>query len=95
MGNPLNRVLACLFLEFLESGPFKYRMHTKTTYFKYIDDILIFLPPKIKIEEITEELCNVEPSINFTQEKKSNITIPFLDSLIIKSQNRLIFKVFC
>ena len=44
MGNPLSDVLACLFLEFLESGPFKYRLRINTTYFKYIDDILIFLP---------------------------------------------------
>ena len=95
MGNPLSKILACLFLEFLDSGPFKYRLPSNTTYFRYIDDILIFLPQNIKIEEIAEKLNNVEPSINFTHEKESDNTIPFLDILIIKSQNSLTFKVYC
>ena len=94
MGNPLSGVLACLFLEFLESGFFKYKLPSNTTYFKYIDDILIFLPQNIKIEEVAEKQSNVEPSINFTYEKESNNTIPFLDVLIIKSQNSLTFKVY-
>ena len=49
----------------------------------FIEDILIFLPQNIKIEEITEKLNNVRPSINFTNEKESNNTIPFSDILII------------
>ena len=56
------------------------------TYFRYIGDILIFLPQNIKIEEIAEKPNNVEPCINFVYEKASNNTIPFLDILIIKSQ---------
>ena len=71
MGNPLSRILACLFLE---SGPFKYRLPSNTTYFRYSDNMLIFPPQNIKIEEIAEKL-NVEPSINFTYEK--NLTTPY------------------
>ncbi len=52
MGNPLTGVLACLFLEFLETGTFKYRLPTNTTYFIYIDDIHISLPQNLKAEEI-------------------------------------------
>ena len=43
MGNPLSGVLACLFLEFLESAPFKYKLPSNTAYFRYIDDIIISL----------------------------------------------------
>ena len=71
MGNPVSGVLACLFVEFLESGPFKYRLPSNPIYFRYIDDIFIFLPQNIKFEEITEKLNNIEPSINFTYEKES------------------------
>ena len=57
MGNPLNGVLTSLFLEFLESSPFKYLATP------HILDILLiylfFLPPNIKTEEITEKLNNV------------------------------------
>ena len=82
------------FLEFLESGSFKYRQHSNSTYLRYIDNILIFQPQNIKIEEIAEKLNNDEPSINFTYEKESNNTIQFLEILIIKSQNSLTFKVY-
>ena len=77
------------------SGLFKYRLPSNTTYFRYIDDILIFRLQNIKIEKNAEKLNNVEPSINFTYEKESNNTITFLDILIIKSQNVLNFKVYC
>ena len=94
MGNSLSGILACLFLEFLPSSPFKYRLPSNTTYLRYIDGIIIFLLQNIKIEEIAEKLNNVEPSINFTDEKGSNNTIPFLDIIIIKSPNSLSFKVY-
>ena len=94
LGNPLSGILAGLFLEFFDSSSFTYKLPSNTTYVRYIDDILIFLPQNIKIEEIAEKLNNVEPSINFTYEKESNNTIPFLDILIIKSQDSLTFKVY-
>ena len=43
MGNPHSKVLVYLFLEFIESGLSKYRLPSNTTYFRYIDDIFIFL----------------------------------------------------
>ena len=94
IGNPLSGVLASLFLEFLESDPFRYRLPSNTTYFRYNDNIPIFWAQNIKIEEITEKLNNVELSINLTHEKESNNTIPFLDILIIKSHNNLTSKVY-
>ena len=93
MGNPLSGVLACLFLEFLESGPFKFRLPKDAVYFRYIDDILIFLPENTKIEHIKNKLNTVEPSIKFTHETENNNSIPFLDILIIKSNDNLTFKV--
>ena len=35
----LSGVLACIYLEFLESGPFKYIIPNTTCYFRYIDNI--------------------------------------------------------
>ena len=63
MRNPFSGVLTCLFLEFLEYSPFKYRLRSNTTYFRYVDNKHKFLPQNIKIEEITEKPNNVEPSI--------------------------------
>ncbi len=41
MGSPLSGVLACLYLEFLESQPFRDIFPNDIQYFRYIDDILI------------------------------------------------------
>ena len=68
MGNPLSGVLTCLFLEFSESGPFKYLV-----ILLILDILTIYTfsyPQNIKIEEMAERFNNVEPSINFTYEKK-------------------------
>ena len=56
--------------------------------------IRFFLPQKHKNWKDHRKLNNVEPSINFTNEKEFNNTIPFLDILIIKSHNILTFKVY-
>ena len=78
MGIRLIKVLVYLFLEFLKSDLFHNRLLSNTTYFLYIDDILIFLPQNLKIEETAKKLTNIEPSIIFTREKESNNSIPFL-----------------
>ena len=76
MRNPLNGVLASLFLIFLESGSFNYRVAINTTYFRYIDDILIFLPQNIKTEEITEKINNVDPRPTLHLKKNQIISYP-------------------
>ena len=44
----------------------------------------------IKLERIAEKLSNVEPSINFTNEKELNNTMPFLDIQLIKFKNNFL-----
>ena len=93
IGSPLNRVLACIYLEFSESGPFKYIIPNTVHYFRYIDDILIY-PQDLDLHSITDRLNNVEPSIKFTYELEYNYTLPFLDILLIRNINKLEFKVY-
>ena len=91
MGSPLSGVLACIYLEFLESGPFKYIISNTPHYFRYIDDIY---PHDLNLHSITDKLNNVEPSLKFTYELEYNYTLPFLDILLIKNINNLEFKVY-
>ena len=74
MGNPFSSVLVGLFLE---SRSLNYTLLLNVIFLKYIDDILIFLPQNIKFKKIAEKLNNVEPFINFTNEKESYNIIPF------------------
>ena len=81
MGSSLSGVLAGLFLEFLESKPFKYILPNDIHYFSYIDDILIIYSNKHNIPSITHRLSQIEPSLNFTYElKKTTILYLFWTS---------------
>ena len=93
MGSPLSGLLACLYLEFLEAGPFKYIIPKDAQYFRYIDDTLIIYPSKINITKITNRLNDIEPTIQFTHELEFNNSLPFLDISLIKNNNALEFKV--
>ena len=80
MGSPLRGVLACIYLEFLESGPFKYIIPNNSNYVRYIDDIL-FTPKELNLIKIPDRLNNTELSIKSTNEFESKNSLPFLDVL--------------
>ena len=82
MGSPLSGVLACLYLEILEAGPFKAIFPPKTTYFRYIDDAFVIYPERKDIDKITEKLNQVEETIEFTVEREENGCLPFLNKVI-------------
>ena len=94
MGSPLSGVLACIYLEFLESGPFKYIIPNTAHYFRYIDDILLTYAQDLDLFSITDRLNNVERSLKFTYELEYNSTLPFLDILLIRNMNKLEFRVY-
>ena len=80
MGSPLSGVLACIYLEFLESGPFRYIIPNTAHFFRFIDDILLIYPQDPDLHSITDKLNNVEPSLKFTYELVYNYTLLFLDT---------------
>ena len=94
MGSPLSGVLACIYLEFLESGPFEHIIPNTAHYFRYINDILFIYPQDLDLNSITDKLNDVEPSLKFTHELEYNCTLPFLDILLIRNINKLEFKVY-
>ena len=94
MGSPLSRVLAYIYLEFLECGPFKYITPNTDCYFRYMDNILLIYPQDLDLHSITDRLNNVELSIKFTYEHESKNTLLFLDILLIRNINKLEFKVY-
>ena len=94
MGFLLSGVLACIYLEFLESGPFKYIIPNTARYFRYIDNILLIYPQDLDLESITDRLNNVGTCVNFIYELESNNTLTFLDILLIRNINKQEFKVY-
>ena len=59
MGSPLSGVLACICLEFLESGPFKYMIPCNSNYFRYIDDILLIYPQELDLVKINDRMNKI------------------------------------
>ena len=94
MGSPLSGVLACLFLELLEAGPFQRIIPSDSHYFRYIDDVLFIYPDNHNLADITHELNSVEPTIEFTHEEEVNYTLPFLDINLHRSEAALNFSVY-
>ena len=93
MGSPFSNILACIFLEFLESEPFTYVLPKDIHFFRYIADILIIYLNKYNIETITNKLNNIQLTINLTYEFKKDNSLPFLDILLINKNDKLEFKV--
>ena len=93
MSSSLTEVVACLFLELLKSGLFKFIIRKDSNYFRYIDDISYIYPRNNDFTKITDRLNNVEPSINFTYKQENNNTLNFLDILLINNKNKFEFKV--
>ena len=56
MGSPLSGVIACFFLEFLESGISKFIIPKDLNYFCHIDDTLLIYPWNYDLTKITDGL---------------------------------------
>lgn len=94
MGSPISAVLANLFMESLEAGPFADIIPSTVTWLRYVDDILIIAPRRFNLNTFQEKLNSVEDSIQFTLENEENDSLPYLDTLIIKDGSCFKFKVY-
>ena len=77
MSSPLGSVLTCIYLEFLESGPFEYRILRNSNYFRYVNNILLIYSQEFDLVKITDQLNKVEPTIKFTHELETNNSLPY------------------
>ena len=75
MDSFLSRVFACLFLEFLESGPFKFKIHKNSRLY------IIYISSKIMTTKTTDKLNKTEPNVDFNCKFETNNTLPFLEIL--------------
>ena len=89
MGSPLSPSLANAFLCFHEqiwlndcSEDFK-----SVYYRRYVDDIFALFRSPDHLEKFTNYLNSKHKNIKFTYEKESNNSMPFLDILILRSEN--------
>ena len=94
MGNPLSPVLANIYMEFYETRMLPRIIHFDIIWYRYVDDILCLLPVNIDPNDLLRQLNELVPTIKFKLEVEENGQIPFLDTLVIKSNCGFKFKVY-
>lgn len=95
MGSPLSPVMACLFMEVLEQEHYKTICGSATTWYRYVDDILIIAPRRANIQDMLSRINSVHPKIQFTVEQESDEgVLPFLDIEIQRRNEGFLFKVY-
>ena len=94
MGSPLSPVAACFYMEMLENDHFESIMGEGSYWMRYVDDVIVISPEDTDLDDKLARLNEVDPKIQFTIEKENNMSLPFLDTVILRGQDELKFKVY-
>ena len=94
MGSPLSAVMACLYIEKLESEHFLKTIPRNSKWLRYVDDVLVISSAKTDFQALLKRLNKINGNIQFTLEEENNGQLPFLDTVIIRDNNTVKFKVY-
>ena len=95
LGNPLNAVMASLFMEVLEEDAIKEVIGNHATWVRYVDDALAVLPSRTSINDLLNRLHSIHEHIQFTvEEEDEDCSLPFLDTRIHRCENSVKFSVY-
>jgi hypothetical protein len=95
MGSPLSPIIAEIFMEhlenqLLESSPFK-----PTMCVRYVDDVFLAWPHgEMELHNFLKLANEQHPNIAFTMEREKENKLPFLDVLVMKENNHLMFRTY-
>lgn len=95
MGSPLSPIIADIFMEDLENNLLERSEKKPKLFVRYVDDIFIIW--EHGDDELLKffELANKQhQNIKFTIELENDRTLPFLDTLVIRTDNKLKFKPY-
>ena len=93
MGSPLDPALAKRFVGYYESKLFN-EISKPTGYCRYVDDNFSLFHKETEFQIFLNCLNSLYPSLKFTNEIETNNSLPFLDVLFIKSNNKFINSVY-
>lgn len=91
MGSPLGPILANIFVGYIESQVDDAIKENAWFYRRYVDDILVIAKSEHNITKLHEKLNSANNNIRFTIELENNRSLPFLDVLIERQPDRLLF----
>lgn len=89
MSSPLSPILADIVMDDLETHCLSLLDFNVPIYYRYVDDIFTIVPCS-KVEVIKSTFNNYHQRLAFTHEAESDSRISFLDTIVIRSERRLL-----
>ena len=86
--------MAFLCMETLETDNFIRIIGGGSTWFQYVDDVLVVVPKGTNIENKLRMLNGVNKDIQFTLEEEKDNRLPFLDTVIWRGTQKAKFSVY-
>ena len=93
MGSPLDPALANIFVGYYESKLFN-EISKPTVYCRYVDDTFSLFHKETEFQKFLNCLNLLHLSLKFTNEIETHNSLPFLDALVTKSNNKFITSVY-
>ena len=94
MGSPVSPIVANLFMEWFEETALRTFRYEITIWRRYVDDTVVALCDSL-IDMLSDHINSIDPAIKFTREEEDNKTIPMLDTLVRRTEERkLTFSVY-
>ncbi len=94
MGSPVSPIVANLFMEWFEGRALDRFMFEVKLWKRYVDDTMVIISDAL-LEDFTQHINQIHPSIQFTREEEEGGQIAMLDANIKKDgQGKLSFSVY-
>ena len=93
MGSPLGPCLANIFVGFYESKLFQ-TTDKPPMYYRNVDDTFVIFHDEKHSDSFLSKLNSLHPALQFTHEKECNLTLPFLDVLVGKTESEFFTAVY-
>ena len=91
MGNPASPIIAEICMEYLIMNAKRFLNFELPFIHVFVDDIITAIP-KGRSNEVLTAFNSIDPHIDFTIEFEKHCTLPFLDMLIIRDENKIVTK---
>ena len=92
-----NRFQFCLRAASVSGFQFRFKFHPKKLsfmYHRYVDDTFVIFHDEKHCDSFLSKLNSIHPALQFTHEKECNLTFPFLDVLVGKTESEFFTAVY-